>query len=271
MSSRHTSAEPHPEPKRQMTECDAMDETSTSPTRLRVAGLDIRVEVAPTRDTVRLTVERDASVTARVPPSVDAAALTRVIEDKSQWLHEKLATRRAEAEARPDKRLRSGESFGYLGRNYRLKLLDDGPETVRLIRGRLLLRRDRQPEAAQCLAEWYRRGGERWLPRRLAEWARTMGTPDPPLRVRPLGYRWGSCSSDGTVNIHWATMQIPVDLVDYVLVHELTHLAHPNHTAEFWRSVELTLPGSARRRERLRMTGAELWLPNQPLGSRKGR
>jgi predicted metal-dependent hydrolase len=88
-----------------------------------------------------------------------------------------------------------------------------------------------------------------------------MGVSTPPLRVRALGYRWGSCSSDGTVNIHWATMQLPVDLVDYVVVHELAHLAHPNHTAAFWRSVDLALPGSAHRRERLRTAGAALWLP----------
>jgi predicted metal-dependent hydrolase len=261
MSSGHTLGEPRPGQDGRMTECDAMADTATPPSRLRVADLEIRVEVTPSRASVRLTVERDATVTARVPPTVDVAALTRVIEDKSQWLHEKLATRRAEAEARPDKRLRSGESFGYLGRNYRLKLIDDGPDDVRLIRGRLLLRRDRQQEAAQQLAAWYRRGGEHWLPQRLAGWARSMGIADPPLKVRPLGYRWGSCSPDGTVNIHWATMQLPVDLVDYVLVHELAHLAYPGHTAAFWRTVEMALPGAMRRRERLRTAGARLWLP----------
>lgn len=262
MSSRHTSGEPHLGLQHQVTECEAMRESvGAALSRLRVADLDVRIEVAPGRDTVRLTVERDATVTARVPPGVDAPALARLIENKSQWLHEKLATRRAEADARPCKQLRSGESFGYLGRNYRLRLVDDGPETVRLVRGRLLLRRDRQHEAARCLAEWYRRGGERWLPRRAAEWARAMGMPNPPFRVRPLGYRWGSCSSDGTVNIHWATMQLSVDLVDYVLVHELAHLTHRNHTPEFWRTVEVVLPGTALRRDRLRLAGAELWLP----------
>ncbi|GAA2606597.1 SprT family zinc-dependent metalloprotease [Actinomadura fulvescens] len=241
-----------------------MEGTPRLPERLLLSDLEVRVEVAPARSGIRLTVERDATVTARVPPAVDADALARVIDSRSQWLHEKLAARRDEIDARVVKRLVSGERFAYLGRGYRLRYADDGPEEIRLVAGRLRLRRDRQATAAELLVDWYVRGGRRWLPRRVEGWARVMSLPNPPLTVRPLGHRWGSCGSDGTVNIHWATMQLPVDLLDYVLVHELAHLSHRAHTLEFWRTVEKALPGAARRREQLRLAGAGLWFPEVP-------
>ena len=56
------------------------------------------------------------------------------------------------------------------------------------------------------------------------------------LRVRALGYRRGSCSKEGTVNIHWATIQLPPDLIDYVLVREFAHVHQHDHSSNFWTS-----------------------------------
>ena len=89
------------------------------------------------------------------------------------------------------------------------------------------------------------------------------------LRVLPLGYRWGSCTSDGKVNIHWATMQLPPELVDYVLVHELAHRHYPDHSQDFWRAVERALPDYQARRVRLRHVGPGLWLPDEQDASRR--
>jgi hypothetical protein len=80
------------------------------------------------------------------------------------------------------------------------------------------------------------------------------------LEVRDLGYRWGSLGRDNRLNIHWATMQLPTSLVDYVLVHELAHIGQPRHTPAFWASVERALPGYDQRRVRLATTGATVWL-----------
>lgn len=78
--------------------------------------------------------------------------------------------------------------------------------------------------------------------------------------MRDLGYRWGSLSGSRRLNIHWATMRLPPSLIDYVLVHELAHLAHPHHTAAFWARVERALPDDERRKSDLATTGASLWL-----------
>jgi predicted metal-dependent hydrolase len=70
------------------------------------------------------------------------------------------------------------------------------------------------------------------------------------------------CSPDGKVNIHWGAMQLPPDLVDYVLAHELAHLRRHDHAPAFWQIVERAMPDYEARRDRLRRTGPGLWLPD---------
>ncbi|MCI0384535.1 M48 family metallopeptidase [Streptomyces sp. CNQ085] len=135
--------------------------------------------------------------------------------------------------------------------------------------GRLRLRRDRGSSAAGELVAWYAERGRQWLPRRVGPWAERLASPPVDLVVRPLGYRWGSCSDRGALNIHWAVMQLPAALVDYVLVHELAHLREPNHSPAFWRLVGRVLPDYESRRARLDEWGARVWLPGE-AGSADG-
>ncbi|MEV6867690.1 SprT family zinc-dependent metalloprotease [Streptosporangium subroseum] len=230
------------------------------PDSLTVGDLDITVEVSSRRRSVRLTVERDASVKAVVPLQVDRDALVKIIQSRRRWLYGKLAERRSLGEPRPEREYVSGEGFPYLGRSYRLMLVEEGP--VRLVRGRLELARADTGDAARHLVRWYRKVGDPWLRRRIKPWAERIGVTISGLRVMPLGYRWGSCSADGQVNIHWATTQLPPDLIDYVLLHELAHLRRHDHGPEFWKIVALAMPGYEVRRDRLKRLGLDLWLPD---------
>ncbi|MET8446601.1 SprT family zinc-dependent metalloprotease [Streptomyces sp. NPDC005209] len=232
---------------------------SAFPGVLRVGDLEIAVSISDRRKNVRLTVERDASITAVVPPQVARSELIKMVEAKRSWLYGKLAERRELGEARPAREYVAGEGFPYLGRSYRLRMVEPGNE-VRLIRGRLELG---SSGGAPELVRWYCRVGEPWLKRRIGPWASRMGLDVTGLRVQPLGYRWGSCSRDGRINIHWATMQLPPTLIDYVLVHELAHLRQRGHSNEFWQLIERTMPGYENHRERLRHLGPDLWMPDK--------
>ncbi len=228
---------------------------------MRVGDLNVQVKVSERRRSIRLTIERDATVTAVIPPATDEAKLAKVITAKRRWLYAKLRERAEVGEPRPPREYVTGEGFPYLGRSYRLLIVEEAPRSVRLNRGRLELRRDSIDDAARHLTRWYRQVGEPWLRKRVMPWATRMGVEATALRVLPLGYRWGSCTQDGKVNIHWAAMQLPPDLVDYVLVHELAHLRQPDHSPEFWHIVERAMPDYSARRDRLRHLGPDLWLP----------
>ncbi|MBN1171292.1 MAG: M48 family metallopeptidase [Micromonosporaceae bacterium] len=228
------------------------------PDTMLIGDLHFAVQESTRRATVGITVDRDGSLILHAPPDCPPTELAAWARTKRMWVYRKLAEKDLLLSSRPAKEFVTGEGFAYLGRSYRLLVAD--VNQVRMERGRLLLPRASAEAARAALIGWYRHRGHRWLPGRMRPWASRMALNPAGLDVRDLGYRWGSLSTSGRVNIHWATLQLPPSLVDYVLVHELAHLAHPQHTPAFWATVERALPDYERRKNDLLTTGAELWL-----------
>jgi predicted metal-dependent hydrolase len=98
---------------------------------------------------------------------------------------------------------------------------------------------------------WYRHEAKRCLPVRLAPYARRLGVAPKRISVRAQRTRWGSCSSHGTICLNWRLLLLPSELCDYILVHELCHLRHMDHSAKFWSLVESVIPDYAEREDRL--------------------
>ena len=149
-----------------------------------------------------------------------------------------------------------------LGRSYRLTLKSEG-KGVRLDRGRFDLPVGEVDQGAEAMQRWYTEVGTKWLRKRIRPWAARLGKEFVRVEVRDLGFRWASARpSDGPprMNIHWATLQLPPSLIDYVLVHELAHLREANHTPEFWSTVERLMPGYQTHKTTLAAVGRNIWL-----------
>jgi predicted metal-dependent hydrolase len=77
--------------------------------------------------------------------------------------------------------------------------------------------------------------------------------------VRDLGYRWGSCGRNGTLYFNWRVLQLPVSVIDYVVVHELCHLVEPNHGLAFWSALERALPDWRDRKDDLHRRARDIY------------
>jgi predicted metal-dependent hydrolase len=105
-----------------------------------------------------------------------------------------------------------------------------------------LLRGADLAQAVQHFRKWYVETGTPWLSNRVAMWKPRVSVDPRRISVGDLGFRWGSCGRNGVVYFNWRLLQLPVRLIDYVVVHELTHLVEHNHTREFWRMLDRVLP-----------------------------
>src|SRR5690625_626463 len=230
---------------------------------LTIDDLEFTLVRSPRRRTVGVTVERDGSLVLSAPEDCPIERVEEVAREKQFWVYQKLARKELLFRPAAPKEYVSGETFHYLGRGYRLKVVDassgqDAP--LRLFRGRFLLRRDEVARAEGHFIRWYSEQGKRWVERRVERFAVRIGVRigvrPASVTVRELGYRWGSCTPNGGLNFHWRSVLLPPRIVEYIIAHELVHLIVPDHSAEFWVRLERAMPDYAARKEWLAGEGA---------------
>ena len=118
---------------------------------------------------------------------------------------------------------------------------------------------ERRERIRRAVVAWYRaRAGDR-VPACVARWQPRLGRgPAPRVLIRDQRQRWGSCAPDGTLRFNWRAVMLEPALIDYIVVHELAHLAVRSHSPEFWRIVTAVMPDAQHRRRRLREAGRSL-------------
>ena len=228
---------------------------------------DLVLAVAPPNDrkTIEIVVERDASLVLKAPPTATIERAQQFVTAKRPWVYRKLAEKDALTGPPVAKQFVAGEGFAYLGRSYRLTLTTDteAKEGVHLERGRFHLLASSAHEGATAMRHWYTKVGGQWLRHRIRPWAARLGEAVVEVDVRDLGYRWGSArpaAGPQRINVHWATLQLPPSLIDYVLVHELAHLQEINHTPDFWKIAARLMPTYETHKTTLATIGKTIWL-----------
>lgn len=197
---------------------------------------------------MEITVERGGDLVLSAPPDVEEAALRAFVIERRFWIYTKLAEKDQLQKAVPTKSFVDGEGFLYLGRSYRLRLVDEQSAPLRLLNGRFMLRRNLVAEGRRYLILWYSGHAKKWLGEKVRDYAARMEVNPTGVKVQDLGYRWGSCGKGECLYFHWKTILLPPHIAEYVVVHELAHLHQPHHTPEFWQRVERAMPDFDRRK-----------------------
>ena len=225
---------------------------------LRVDDLQLAVRFSSRRKTLQITVDRDGSLFITAPTGTDASRLTGFVREKQFWIYKKLAEKAELERTVARKEFINGEGFLYLGRSYRLKIVDAQDEALKLVAGYFCLRKDALPHARETFIRWYSERGRVWLADKVREHAQRMEVAPADVRVQDLGYRWGSCGKGNRVYFHWKTILLPRPIAEYVVVHELVHLHEPHHTPAFWRRMERVMPDYERRKKLLLLRAADV-------------
>lgn len=225
---------------------------------------DISYQVVRSRRaTADIVIERDGSILVRAPESIPDERIEDMVEAKRYWIYKNLAEWRDLNATRVLREYRNGEGFLYLGRSYRLLLVANQTEPLLLKNGRFCLQRDLVDEGAieaakTAFRDYYIARGSERITQRLNYYAPKVGVTPHEIDVRELGNRWASCSPNGNLAFHWKCMMAPQMIIDYIVVHELCHFHHLDHTDAFWNEVDKVIPNYGERKEWLRVNGAGL-------------
>lgn len=224
--------------------------------QLNVGDLRFEVRRSPRRTSVQITVDRGGELLLSAPENCPTRVMEKFVREKRFWIYTKLAEKDALAHATPQKEFVSGEGFLYLGRSYRLLLVDKQDVPVKLERGRFRMRRSAAGRGWEHMIRWYTEHGQAWLQQRADRFQRRVGVEPTGVTVQDLGYRWGSCGKGGRLFFHWRTILLPPPIIEYVVVHELVHLLEAHHTPVFWTRVERAMPDFAGRKQWLAEKGS---------------
>ena len=235
--------------------------------RVRFGDATIEYEVRRSkrrRKTVQITLD-GGGVRVAAPVSTSADEVRAIVRKRAAWILSHVSKTTPEA---PPKRFVSGESLPYLGRNVRMivRYAEVSAPQVRFDHWRFVVTvpnalkgRARREPVRRALMEWYRDRAVQRLPEFVERWWPRLGRPERSrILVRDQRRRWGSCSSDGTLRFNWRIMMLKPALIEYVVVHELAHLTHLNHSKDFWGLVLRMMPDVQQRRLHLREEGRDL-------------
>ncbi|GEM86397.1 M48 family metallopeptidase [Meiothermus granaticius] len=206
------------------------------------------------RRTVGVTVDLQG-VRVAAPSRMPLERVIALVETKAEWI---AAKRAALNRCRgPRKRFVDGESYPYLGRRVRLEVNAQPHKNPVALKGNILEVRSEDPRAA--LEGWYKARAQEVIGRRVEHYCQILGWEVPPVLIRNQKKRWGSCNAKGELRFNWRLVMAPLELLDYVVVHELAHLKELNHSQRFWRLVEQIMPEYQERHQALNELGPSLY------------
>ena len=213
----------------------------------------------PRRRHVHILVNDEGTIEVRAPWRFSLAKARELLRENAQWVVQSLDSVREKLAQRP--RLVTGAHLRLLDESLRLDVRPraqvDLFANARSRRGRVerrgtVLRVSTtslgDDELRALIESWYRREAATHLAGRVEHYAPRLGVCPSRVSIRGQRSRWGSCSGKGTVSLNWRLMMVPGALADYVVVHELCHLRHMDHSPRFWAMVGGIIPDYQRRR-----------------------
>lgn len=217
---------------------------------------------------ISIKVKYPGIVTVTSPSGISNSYINDLLKSKISWISDKLHefdeinfnTKKLE--------LIDGDNIYYLGNLYTLRINDDkflSKNSIYLKEREFIVDisshisiSNRRNTIYELLKEWFITSGNEKIKERLNIYSKILNIYPENIKVKEQKTTWGNCSSLGNIYINWRIFLAPIDIIDYILVHELCHLKHMNHSKEFWNLVESVIPDYKNKREYLKNNSNKL-------------
>lgn len=218
-------------------------------------------------NSVKISVEFEHGVEVIAPADLSEQVIEQVLHQKARWITQKLKAIEV-IEAVPQQReFVSGEKYPYLGRNYTLVVAELAGRHPMLVMRNSIFEATIQPSMKmwdrhqiirELFREWYKQRAQGKLTEQVSSYADRLNQQPTEIKVMDMDRRWGSCTPRGAIHLNWRLIMAPIQIIDYLVVHELCHLHIPEHSLGFWNMLGSIITDYEVRREWLRINGPTL-------------
>ncbi len=202
------------------------------------------------RKTIAICITKDAQVEVRAPLRAPISSIEGFLIQKESWIETQLKQRKQELEKQAAFSVEEGDHLLFLGREYPVHLSPDC-EKPSFDGEQFLLPQQDFSRNKPLIAALYKSLAQNYIEKQVEVYSRLIGVVPSAVKVGSADTRWGSCSGKNSLNFTWKLMLASKEAVDYVIVHELCHILHHNHSTWFWREVEKVMPDYGERKKLL--------------------
>jgi predicted metal-dependent hydrolase len=201
------------------------------------------------RRTIALMIAPDATLVIRAPMKASLDYIEKLVWQKRSWIEKKQQFVLKNLHLSKAKKFEHDEEFYFLGKVYKFRIVNN---TKIILADFLYFPEKFLLQARTRLINWYKQKAAEVIVERANYYSKITGWEFKKLLITGAERRWGSCSSRGSINFSWKLIMAPMEIIDYVVVHELAHIPEKNHSARFWNKVESVLPDYRIRRKWLK-------------------
>ena len=236
--------------------------------KIKFKNQEIEFEIIrSSRKTIGIIVNADQELIVRSPQRTSIKNIKNLLKEKENWILEKLA-KMSEIKAPPkDKEFVRGETLYFLGKEYKLIPIAEAnikSLKIELVEENLIIifpaelednKEKRKTEIREKLISWYRSQAKIKINELINIHKKYLDVEPNKIVIKKQKKRWGSCSGKKNLNFNWKIIMAPLKVIEYLVVHELVHLIHPNHSKDFWQTVAEIIPDYEEKKEWLRING----------------
>ncbi len=227
---------------------------------MKLDGIDISIEKTERRKTVSIFIERNGSVRVLAPVTATDEKIETAVKAKEYQIFTKIAKWKELNQGKVNREFVNGQSFLYLGKNYRLSIEENQDVPLKVSGGFFRLDKKYLNKVDKVFKEFYRDKAEQKIKERLKLIEEKFQHRPTVIKVLELQNRWASWTPKNGLNFHWKCIMAPVAVLDYIITHEMAHLKYPNHSTEFWNELDKKMPNYREYENWLKQNGVKMSL-----------